>query len=238
MGANPDLLMGEPANEPDDRASDADGPVQPAPTDRIPASVSVSDIEQDERGRLWIGTTSGLFVLDPATGNLERYVRNPDNPDGLSHSGIMDIVRDPSGVLWFGTAGGGLNKLNPRSQPFRHTLEDPEFAGQTGPGSIWALLPGEDGTVWIGSMGRGVLHFDPVSGRADSHPLPSAFGDAQPFVAALLDRGDFDLGLLVRIVTHATMLARDRRATTRRRPACPGRWRASRRARRPHRRRR
>lgn len=70
---------------------------------------------QDEKGRIWAGTSDGLIRFDPdeLIRNPEAYVcytMNLSQPHTISSNDIKTIYQDTEGVVWIGTAGGGLNK--------------------------------------------------------------------------------------------------------------------------------
>lgn len=61
------------------------------------------DVEED--GTLWLGTSEGLHVLSGATR------RTFSTANGLSSDFVRAVLRDPTGVVWVGTYGGGLNRI-------------------------------------------------------------------------------------------------------------------------------
>ena len=56
-------------------------------------------------GALWIGTRGGLSHLE------NGRISNLTTRDGLSSNIVTALYADPSGALWIGTNGGGLNLL-------------------------------------------------------------------------------------------------------------------------------
>jgi ligand-binding sensor domain-containing protein len=46
------------------------------------------------------------WCLDPATGVVKRYMRDPNDAGSLSHDGVYALLFDRSGRLWVGTDGG------------------------------------------------------------------------------------------------------------------------------------
>ncbi len=66
-------------------------------------------ITEDLWGRLYVGTSRGVDRIDPVTGHIKHYTK----ADGLSNEFVTAALRDPSGVLWFGTING-LSKLIPQ----------------------------------------------------------------------------------------------------------------------------
>src|SRR6201981_1545653 len=48
----------------------------------------VSKISQDRAGMLWLATGSGLFKLNPETGQIVHYIHDPANPSGLGSNQV------------------------------------------------------------------------------------------------------------------------------------------------------
>ncbi len=71
-------------------------------------TVAVNSIKGTPDGRLWLGTSCGLSVLDPPTGIYMRITRGR----ALPARNVTNIQFDAHGNLWL-TAGKGLTKYNP-----------------------------------------------------------------------------------------------------------------------------
>ena len=54
--------------------------------------IYVSEINQDRTGMLWLATGSGLFRLNPETGQIVHYVHDPANPSGLGRPTRSDAL--------------------------------------------------------------------------------------------------------------------------------------------------
>jgi signal transduction histidine kinase/ligand-binding sensor domain-containing protein len=96
---------------------------------------------------LWIGTTAG--VLRYQSGKLERFSEIGDGPFG----DVRTIARDKSGVLWFGTAGGGL--VRRQGGNFRRFKKTDGLSSDF----IECLHFADDGALWIGTFGGGLNRF-------------------------------------------------------------------------------
>ncbi len=100
---------------------------------------------QDGNGDFWIGTQQGLVKCDMASGSprFQLMQTDPDNPQGLNHNTIACLLPDPVNpgeVLWIGTKGGGINRLDIRSGRVRHfTTADglPDMV-------VYGVLPGNE----------------------------------------------------------------------------------------------
>ena len=103
-------------------------------------------LHEDDRGRVWIGTTSGsLYYWE------NSLLTRVDGPAAKlwANQPISAVTVDRSGVIWVGAANG-LHSLNPDLSP-RPSLS---ATGQPN-----ALLVDSHGVLWIGSMFNGLLRY-------------------------------------------------------------------------------
>jgi diguanylate cyclase (GGDEF)-like protein len=131
----------------------------------------VLSLASDERGALWVGTAgNGLDWLDPETGRVSRFGEfeligaGPGLGEEIAPETVTDLLRDPSGALWIGTLGQGLLRWD-RTHRNRGTARVRVFGKAEGlpTDTIFGLLPGERGVLWI-SSNRGLTRFDPQTG--------------------------------------------------------------------------
>ncbi len=109
---------------------------------------------QDQQGKIWIGTPSGLFFYDPATGNHNVIRKSRKGDSGLSHDYITAVVEDDQKNVWISTMGGGLNLLTDRKGfAFRKFRHDPSDTTTVCSDSILSLSRVHSGKLWIGSKG-------------------------------------------------------------------------------------
>ncbi len=124
---------------------------------------SVMALFEDRSGILWIGTRyGGLNSMDRHTGRLTRYRHIPSEPGSLSSNNIRSFYQDPSdptGILWIGTFGGGLNKFDPRTGTSTHYREKDGLPNDV----VYGILPDETGCLWL-STNIGLSKFDPRTG--------------------------------------------------------------------------
>ncbi|HEX5136695.1 MAG TPA: hypothetical protein VFY93_06970 [Planctomycetota bacterium] len=101
-------------------------------------------------GALWIG-----YQLTPGASRLTAEgIEHFDVDDGLCDANVWSIAEGKPGVFWFAT-GAGLSRYDGlRWSCFRNE----EGLGEE---TIWPLLPLEDGTLWMGTLGAGLVHLDP-----------------------------------------------------------------------------
>ena len=163
-GTGLDLYNGEKnqfikfTNDPDDSNSLSSNQIQ-------------SCIIEDRGKNLWIGTWNGLNELpaekigyalnNPELVKFKRFSFQPDNQNSLSDERVISAFEDNEGNLWFGTYGGGLNKL-----PFdQKGLQDKKFINYSVknglPSNIIYSIKGDNsGKLWM-STDNGLSMFDP-----------------------------------------------------------------------------
>ncbi len=131
-----------------------------------------SCIKEDMNGNLWIGTWNGLNKLDLSTVplkppfgrlNFNRYHHIAGKQSSLSDNRVISIYEDKSGTLWFGTYGGGLNKLdvsqqklnNGRARFIHYSIKDGLASN-----IIYGILGDDEGNLWL-STDNGLSKFNP-----------------------------------------------------------------------------
>ena len=90
----------------------------------------------------------------------ENYMfKHIETKDGLSHSQINAIYKDSRGFMWFGTAGGGLNRYDGYNfKVFRRVEKKPNALPDN---YIHNIQEDNQGRLWIGT-GSGYTIYDPV----------------------------------------------------------------------------
>lgn len=121
-------------------------------------------IDLDDRYLLF-GTFNGLFRIDKTTGEAASASPSTGQAGELSHFSIYSLGKDRQGNLWVGTNNGGVNYHTGYNDRFR-LLRPERFAGITGTGC-------EDhrDNLWFSTEGRGLLSYDPATGRQHSYLL-------------------------------------------------------------------
>lgn len=136
---------------------DADGRWTSLPTP-VPVLRDVADarIAIDRFGQKWIALRAGgLVVWDTETGRADRFTDSAARGEGLPNSDVRDVVVDPGGRVWIGTARGIAYVFDPGSA-FGGDLGRPQWA-RTADGLSYLLLDVEvndleadpAGQVWI-----------------------------------------------------------------------------------------
>lgn len=142
-----------------------------APTDTTSLSDNfINALYEDMRpgGMLWIGTTKGLDAFDSRTEKFSHYRNQHNDADLAMQNFVQALWGDDPGALWVGTHHGAY-RFEAASRKF--TALDlssrapalPEYLDAS------AILIAREGAMWFGTLGQGLLRFDPQSGAATQY---------------------------------------------------------------------
>ena len=157
----------------------------------------VTSIYSDADGTLWVGVFGGglnrMHPLQP--GKFETFRHDPTDVGSLSSDRVLMIQRDRAGTLWIGTERGGLNRFDSETQTFeRFPVTGAQDTRPDDLGTPWNMVEERDGTLWVATMGDGLLRIQP---RALGEDLSiTRFGTADgmaPTIYGLLLGNDGDV---------------------------------------------
>ena len=136
----------------------------------------INALLEDLNGRLWAGTTSGLWELVPdATSDRLVLARVYTTKDGLPSNWINALFQSSDGKLWVGTNSGlseavpsANQRLRFRSYSTTHGLRHNEIS---------SLAEDRDGNLWLGSIWGGAMKlarggFVTYRGESDGLAVP------------------------------------------------------------------
>ncbi len=116
-------------------------------------------------GKCWVGSNSGLYCLDEATGHIDIYTNRISDSTSISDNSISALYEDTDGKLWVGTKRG-LSVFDTLSRTFKNYLTDY-------PSSVMAIKGDRMGRIWIadqlngllvGALKSGSMHFEKITG--------------------------------------------------------------------------
>ncbi len=150
---------------------------------------------KDSDGDLWIGTYGGGLnrlskkaqAAEVSQAKFERFVNLP-NKNSLSNNIVTSIIQDKKGLIWIGTFGGGVNRLNKPNKTFTVLKNNPQSPTTVSKNDILSLLEDSSGTLWIGThLGKGlsILEHNTVKFRHVSRDIHGADGLNDDVVWAL-----------------------------------------------------
>ena len=120
---------------------------------------AVRSICEDLSGNLWIGTYSGLYILDADRTSIKHVVHDDNNAQSLSQNSIYKIIRDSRGDMWIGTWADGINYYNRDYGVFKQiTYGENDFTLNYK--VVSGIAEDDNGNLWIGTEGGGVNFLD------------------------------------------------------------------------------
>jgi len=124
----------------------------------------------DQKEKLWVGTKDGLYHIDIRNKTAFLYQNDPGNFYSLTNNDIRTIFKDKSGLLWFGTYGGGVNLYDKDFQRFDFYGKDTGMPENLSNRLIWALYEDKNMNIWIGAYNSGLWKLERNSGIYTAYP--------------------------------------------------------------------
>ncbi|MBN2486550.1 MAG: hypothetical protein JXB34_11305 [Bacteroidales bacterium] len=136
---------------------------------------SVESIVADKQaGALWVGTWDGLNMLNlsdndkplPGKTKILQFRHSSSDLNSLSENKVISLCLDGSGVLWAGTYGGGLNRIERfktnNSQEFYkiHSISTNEGLPNN---VVYGVLADKNNNLWV-STNDGLASLDASNG--------------------------------------------------------------------------
>jgi ligand-binding sensor domain-containing protein len=85
-------------------------------------------ITQDTVGLLWVTTLGGLYRLDPASGEIQHYSHDPNDPSSLNSKNLSYCGEDKRGTFWV-ASNGGLDEFDRKAGKVTRHLILPDVSG-------------------------------------------------------------------------------------------------------------
>ncbi len=117
---------------------------------------------QDPKGYMWFGAI-GLHRYDGY--NYKSYFNDPLDSTSLGFNRIQAIFADSKGIIWVGTNGNGLDRLDPETDIFTHFRHDPSDSTSISNDLISIILEDREGKIWVGTEGGGLNCLDHKTGK-------------------------------------------------------------------------
>jgi len=145
--------------------------------DMLTEETRIWRILPDREGGLMLGTESGLLHLAEGSNIPFAFPVDPRNPRATSHNVITSLVRDPSGGIWVGTFGGGLDYLDIERGTFHRYNRQTDPPLSLPADDVVDLYLDDSGGLWIGTLSGGLCHLDPDREQITRYNLETGFPD-------------------------------------------------------------
>lgn len=121
--------------------------------------VCIFSICEDKEGNLWIGTRSGLFIMDI---NGDIFSINdiiPEEKRAIPQSSIFSIKCDDNGNIWVATPTDGVWRIHKKNDRYHCSMYNVKNNNMQSIGAISLLVDSND-RVWAGTNGNGLDIYD------------------------------------------------------------------------------
>ncbi|MEL6843705.1 MAG: two-component regulator propeller domain-containing protein, partial [Bacteroidota bacterium] len=139
-------------------------------------SNAIRRITEDNEGRIWVASLSGLDYYDPTSGTFKRDFQEGEAAATLSKAHIRTLYLDKSGILWAGASSpffgeqseGGLYRIDPEERSVKryHSNDDSNSLNND---IVTAILEDSRGVFWVGTAGDGLHTMDRELGKFQRH---------------------------------------------------------------------
>jgi PAS domain S-box-containing protein len=123
----------------------------------------ISALLEDKSGHLWLGSYGGSFSLfDPQEGKvLTSYAHDSSNPHSIMKGQMIPTIiqdRENPDYLWLAVREKGISRFDKKSkQVTNYPIK--------GISSVWYIYDDGAGSIWLPSIGLGLLQFDKAKGK-------------------------------------------------------------------------
>lgn len=129
----------------------------------------------DRSKNIWLSFGSGSYFID-APGVPKEIEYQANNKTSVSEKFFSAIWQTIDGTIWIGTTANGISYINPDRIfykayiiPYIYTLTTVKKEFE----SINAFAESEDGTWWIGTWAKKLIHFDPQKKTTEIYTIPN-----------------------------------------------------------------
>lgn len=127
----------------------------------------VTSLFKDQADNLWVATYGGgLNLLDRSTGLFEHFLMDTGQRELLQSNVVYDVFESSDNSLWVST-DNGVHTYSPYSKLFKLRSFQPTLNAQ--PRGVYSLTVDKGNGLWLGLLGGGLAHFDPVSQQVSYH---------------------------------------------------------------------
>ncbi len=120
----------------------------------------IHSIIEDQNGKLWVATYSGLTFYNNNTGGFNAYYKATENPFSLSSNRIISLFEDKTGSLWIGTFANGINVFHSSLIKFSHYKKEGYTQNCLRSNLVHSFWEDKNGLLFIGTWGGGLHSFN------------------------------------------------------------------------------
>ncbi len=130
-------------------------------------------VTSDNKGHIWVGTTTGAICFDAKFTNPEdvvfhHYSRVPRDPNSLSNNDVHWIINTKQNELFLATFGGGLNKLISMDEDGKAIFKSYSVRDGLPSDVLLSILEDDKENLWL-STEHGISKFIPGTNQLENY---------------------------------------------------------------------
>jgi diguanylate cyclase (GGDEF)-like protein/PAS domain S-box-containing protein len=120
----------------------------------------VWSILQNHNGNIWMGTTTGISILNEKNELLFSYDDENSLNFGLESSHFLSLYKDSNNSIWLGTYSGGVYRYNEDSSGIKFFTKSVTNPNSLSGNMVWGLAEDSKGKIWVGTQSNGLNQFN------------------------------------------------------------------------------
>jgi ligand-binding sensor domain-containing protein/signal transduction histidine kinase len=140
----------------------------------------------------WAGTSRGLCRFNEAKQTFVLIVDSFDSSNSLSINAVKPLFEDSQGIIWYGTFGSGIYKIEPITSQISHYSYNSADQQSLSENSINCIYEDRAGVIWLGTFGAGISIYDPLAHKFDliKHDPSNTNSLSSNFIWSVFESGD------------------------------------------------
>ncbi|MGI9233679.1 MAG: two-component regulator propeller domain-containing protein [Woeseiaceae bacterium] len=115
------------------------------------SSNTIFALLQDSAGSIWVGGDHGLTRFDTDGVVSETMASEAASETSIGSQSVRAVTEDSKGQIWVGTYGGGLSRLDPNTNSFKHFVHDETDVTTISSDRVSSIFEDSDGRLWVGT---------------------------------------------------------------------------------------
>lgn len=110
----------------------------------------------DQKNRIWLGTSFGLFQIDLGTEEFAQYNLGAAQPGQTRSNRIHRLYVDRQDRLWLSSYGNGIFIKDPVDPPIQFHFHNPFDPSTISEDQVRAIEEDNEGDLWVGTLNSGL----------------------------------------------------------------------------------
>lgn len=126
---------------------------------------------EDQYKRLWFGTKKGISIYFPSENRWKHIFNTLENPYILGQNGIMTCCQVTPDEIWFGSFGGGIDRVNINTFEVTPVFPRDKIAAILGSSYIYSICKDTDGNIWFSLLRSQLVRYNPQTKEVTKYPI-------------------------------------------------------------------